>query len=1678
MKVTDDDGGVGQADVSAVIRNVAPAFELGANASVAEGSTFTRAVSFTDPGADSWHADIGYGDGNASNGVVVTAGSPFNVSHAWRNEGVYTLDVGIGDGTTTTHDTALVTVTNVAPTVAAGGAAALAEGGTLTRSGTGSVDWGDGSAVQPLTISARTFDIVHTFTKNGSFTVTVAVADDASAPGQASFGVTVSNVAPVVDAGADASQVEGATFTRTASFTDAGSDTWTATVDWGDGSAVEPATVDGPTKHVSLSHQFRQDGVYSVKVKVLDGDDFGQDTVVVTVTNALPTVGLGSGASFAEGSTFTRGGTFSDPGLDDTFTGTVDWGDGSGTQALTLGSGTFTLSHAWADNGSYTITVKISDDDGTTTTTLFVAVTNVSPTLTAAGPFNVNAGSLWSTNVAFSDPGTGDTWTATVDYKDGAGVVSLGAVSGGTIALAKTYDVPGTYNVAVTVSDDELGSDTKTYVVNVANVAPTVTIVAPGTAGNPLIVNEGSVATINATYTDPGTNTDVATIRWTAAGAFEAATIDTVLHTVTATHTYDDNGAFAPTVRVTDQGSLVGSANATVTVNNVAPVVSAGANAKAIPDRHFTRTVTFTDPGNDSWTATVDWGDGAGPVTASVVGKTVPLDHTFTEDKVFTVVVKVTDDDGGFNSGSFTVDARLFDCTGVSLPAGVALWVGGGSPATAWTTPANWKDGAVPTASQAVAVCNNMTNTPSVNQSASCGSVSLGASATIAVQSGKELTVDGDLTGGAITGPGSVKLVNADAKLATSVVNLTVAGNVTLTDFVTASGNVSLTSGFLSLEGKTLDVGGDLTVAQSASAGLRMKTAGSEVDVAGTLLLTGTGQGSNLTTGAIHARGDFVQSGVGAFMSNGTAVVFDGSVAQTVTLDAATDSNFAAVTLDNTAGLTLNDSIAISGQLTLTHGTLAGADTDIAVDLTGTTLPSVAVAAVYAVAKTEIRGLISLTADYTFGVTKHTLVIREDGALTIGTRTLTLAGDLVHYTAGTAATGLIMSSSSGNVIVAGNTVFDTAAGASTTSNSGLTAGTLHLKGNLTAQDTAGRYAGASHVSPLGSAGTISIEGATDQVHTLTLPSNKGITLTNLTVVGQRTIDLGDALLALLGTFTHTGSAPATIAHCDLHARDALVTYVTFDDCRLTLDATTATTDLDNVTFKNPLTDPGGQLNISNASNSGTRTLNFSTLTFSSIQGNYIEAFQSGLGSLVINVTTSYPLYGTPKTSKTGNVTINWGSTSDDTDGDGLTDSDEWTRGTSPILTDSDGDGWADGFEVERGKNPLLASSTPLTFATTKTLTLLTGSGANKLALANLVTGDSKKEIAIGNATTSTAIVTIVGADASGNLTKIADVARNANQPNATSIASICVGNLVGSTTGTIQPEIFPLDPNPVHSLIDLPTSTWTHEDAPKDPQSNAPNMPGGTDCDIGAIDADQEMVAMVRAFSSTGSSLTLMRWTSGTAFVGGSAGSWTYAAGSAPPQWLRVGDIDGGGRKDVAVGSVYTGSAYEVYLYRSNGAQLTFNPLDAYKTLSYNAEVRGLAIGNIDGDGNSGDIAVVVNETSGNTDSVYVDFRADPGGTYTRVGPIAVCNGARSLSLGDLDQNGKLDIATACETTSTITLVMQKAAGRAFTRYDFKATGIGTPVFVATDDVTGDGKADIVAIDKAANTVNVTTVTP
>src|SRR5207248_3238643 len=107
-------------------------------------------------------------------------------------------------------------------------------------------------------------------------------------------------------------------------------------------------------------------------------------------------------------------GSFTDPGVNDNpWKVHVDWGDSTSSDpadASTTGS-LGSASHTYDDNGSFTVSVKVTDkDNGSDTKTFKVTVANVPPTATLGNNGPVDEGSPAA--ISFSaqhDPSSADT---------------------------------------------------------------------------------------------------------------------------------------------------------------------------------------------------------------------------------------------------------------------------------------------------------------------------------------------------------------------------------------------------------------------------------------------------------------------------------------------------------------------------------------------------------------------------------------------------------------------------------------------------------------------------------------------------------------------------------------------------------------------------------------------------------------------------------------------------------------------------------------------------------------------------------------------------------------------------------------------------------------------------------------------------------------------------------------------------------------------------------------------------------------------------------------------------------------------------------------------------------------------------------------------------------------------
>jgi hypothetical protein len=452
--------------------------------------------------------------------------------------------------------------------------AAFIQSGSFTDSAstswTATVDYGDGFGALPLSLIGKTFSLSHIYPGVGAFIAKVSVTG-LGGTSTANVNVLVNNVAPVVSAGADTILAAGTLFSRTGSFTDAGAETWSASVNYGDGTSFAvPLNSD---KSFGLSHSYGKPGVYVVGVVVTDSlGAGGTASFKVTIANAAPVVTALPPQTVPQGSSAVlQVATFTDGGALERHTATIGWGDTAVTPAIVIdngNSGVVSGLHAYSTTGNYTATITVTDDSGASgTATITVTVTNSAPSILMPARLTVDEASQLISSGSFVDVGANKTWTATVDYGDGTGTVPLALNADKSFALAHVYPQSGTFTATVTVKDSNAGQNTATTLIVVNDVPPAVSLGAGGT------IQLGAIFSASGSFTDPGAQTWTATADYGDGTGMQALALNPA-KTFALSHTYATPGSFTVTVAVTDSGGASGSKTLVETVTGVAPTIA------------------------------------------------------------------------------------------------------------------------------------------------------------------------------------------------------------------------------------------------------------------------------------------------------------------------------------------------------------------------------------------------------------------------------------------------------------------------------------------------------------------------------------------------------------------------------------------------------------------------------------------------------------------------------------------------------------------------------------------------------------------------------------------------------------------------------------------------------------------------------------------------------------------------------------------------------------------------------------------------------------------------------------------------------------------------------------------------------------------------------------------------
>src|SRR4029077_4994120 len=142
-----------------------------------------------------------------------------------------------------------------------------------------------------------------------------------------------------------------------------------------------------------------------------------------------------------------------------------------------------TPSHVYADNGTYTVSLTVTDSKGAASTpaTATATVANVAPTVSGPASLAANVGSPVTLSSTFRDPGTKDApWSYTINWGDGTATTTGSVTTQTGISAAHTYVAAGTNAAVVTVTDKDGGAGSGQTLITVSQQVASVTLVGAG----------------------------------------------------------------------------------------------------------------------------------------------------------------------------------------------------------------------------------------------------------------------------------------------------------------------------------------------------------------------------------------------------------------------------------------------------------------------------------------------------------------------------------------------------------------------------------------------------------------------------------------------------------------------------------------------------------------------------------------------------------------------------------------------------------------------------------------------------------------------------------------------------------------------------------------------------------------------------------------------------------------------------------------------------------------------------------------------------------------------------------------------------------------------------------------------------------------------------------------------
>ncbi len=448
-----------------------PFSNVTATSPVNEGGATTLSGSYSAPRCNQASFHVEWGDGTSTDFQQAGATGTFSQNHTYADDNPtgtasdkYTITISFVSSPacqTTGQASAQVTANNVAPTFdrvsctnpsQAGGStqlsASFADPG-LPDTFSFSINWGDGAtSTGQVAAGARSLSGNHAYAQGGTYSVAVTLTDDDTGVGTGNCSVTVGS--PISNLVATSPVNEGGATTLSGNYSAGQCNQVAFHVEWGDGTSTDFQQA-GATGTFSQNHTYADDNPtstpsdqYTITVSFVPGPGCqtqGQAQASVTVHNVAPTFdGVTCRSPIEPGASTQLTANFTDPGLPDTFSFSINWGDGTTSPGqVAAGARTLSMDHTFAQAGTYAVALTLTDDDtGAATGSCNVVVGSPlrrlivgSGTSSRVKTFNAETGELLMNFLAYGPSFEGGVRVATGDVNgDGVADIVTGAGSG------------------------------------------------------------------------------------------------------------------------------------------------------------------------------------------------------------------------------------------------------------------------------------------------------------------------------------------------------------------------------------------------------------------------------------------------------------------------------------------------------------------------------------------------------------------------------------------------------------------------------------------------------------------------------------------------------------------------------------------------------------------------------------------------------------------------------------------------------------------------------------------------------------------------------------------------------------------------------------------------------------------------------------------------------------------------------------------------------------------------------------------------------------------------------------------------------------------------------------------------------------------------------------------------